>query len=112
MWLRLMWEWCRRDHCETVRVVMGQHWGCAVTHPRDGAWPRPHGCTGAVSGAHGLFKFLRTQWTKAELLLGIVVLEGLALVFLLVCLGPHVSGMLTVLQSDNAGMVFALLKEH
>ena len=65
---------------------------------------------GAVSGAHGLF--LRTQWTKAELLLGIVVLEGLALVFLLVCLGPHVSGMLTVLQSDNAGMVFALLKEH
>ena len=65
---------------------------------------------GAVSGAHGLF--LRTQWTPAELLLGIAVLEGMALLFLLVCVGHLLSGSLAVLQSDNAAIVFGLLREH
>lgn len=65
---------------------------------------------GGVSGAHGLF--MRTEWTKGEIALGIVVLEGLMSLFLLLGLGPVLSGSMVVFQSDNAGVVFALLKEH
>ncbi len=37
---------------------------------------------------------------------------GKSLVQPLICVGPMVGGMQVVLQSDNAGLVFMLLKEH
>ena len=53
------------------------------------------------------------EWSENEKeLLGIVVLEGLAVLFTLLCVGPMVGGAQVVLQSDNAGVVFMLLKEH
>lgn len=53
------------------------------------------------------------EWSANEKdLLGIVVLEGLAVLFTLLCVGPMVGGAQVVLQSDNAGVVFMLLKEH
>lgn len=66
---------------------------------------------GMISEPHSVYA--RGQWSEAEAaLLGIVVLEGLAALFTLICVGPMVGGMQVVLQSDNAGLVFMLLKEH
>lgn len=66
---------------------------------------------GMVSDAHSVFA--RGRWSEAEAeLLGIVVLEGLAALYTLICVGPMVGGTQVVLQSDNAGLVFMLLKEH
>ncbi len=41
-----------------------------------------------------------------------MVLEALAVLFTLLCVGPLVGGAQVVLQSDYAGVVFMLLKEH
>jgi hypothetical protein len=65
---------------------------------------------GMVSDSQAVFA--RGAWSPEEQLLGIVVLEGLAVLYTLVCLGDSLRGTQVLLQSDNAGVVFMMLREH